>query len=107
MKESAVQSKILRELKKNSYVVKVQSASKAGVPDILACYPTIITPDMVGKSIGLFIGIEVKTPDTKNNVSELQKINLEAINNASGLSAVIWSLEGLQKFLEDNVNETL
>ena len=87
--------------------MKVQSASKAGVPDILACYPTIVTPEMVGKSIGLFIGIEVKTPDTKNNVSELQKINLDAINSASGLSAVIWSLEGLQRFLKENINDTL
>ena len=88
VKESAIQSKILEKLKKlGCYTVKVQSASKAGVPDILACYK------------GKFLCIEVKTPNTKNNTSELQKLNLKQIKSSGGHEAVIWDVEGLEAFL--------
>ena len=30
-----------------------------GSPDIMAIKPTIITPDMVGKTFGIFVGVEV------------------------------------------------
>ena len=30
-----------------------------GSPDIMAIKPTIITPDMVGQTVGIFVGVEV------------------------------------------------
>ena len=106
MKEQDIQKKIKDWLEKQgAYVVKVISASKAGVPDLLVCYK------------GRFIGIEVKTPKTKTNVSDLQNHNIELIHKANGYAIVAWDLEGVQKFisnLEDyfkdrgfDINETI
>ena len=93
MKEQDIQKKIIAYLEElGAYVVKVVSATKAGVPDLLVCYE------------GKFIAIEVKTPETRNNVSALQSYNLSKIENASGYSLVAWSVEMVKEFLEDNFN---
>jgi len=77
MKEQDYQKKIVKYLEsKGAYVVKVITASKKGVPDVLACYK------------GRFIAIEVKTPTTMNNASELQKYNLEKIRDAGGVAMI-------------------
>jgi len=89
MKEQDIQKKILNYLKSEGiYTVKVISASKAGVPDILAC---------IG---GKFVGIEVKTPKTSTNVSPLQQYNLEQIHKAGGYSLVAWDLAKVKALLE-------
>jgi len=88
MKEQTIQKNIIKRLEaEGGYVVKVVSATKAGVPDILACIK------------GKFIGIEVKTPKTKTNVSELQKYNLDKINRCGGISMVAWSVEQIEELL--------
>lgn len=60
-----------------------------GIPDIIACKPTVITQDMVGKTLGLFVGIECKAPGKRANTSALQDRELTAINDAGGVSVVI------------------
>lgn len=93
MKEQDIQKKIINYLEDiGAYVVKVVSATKAGVPDLLVCYE------------GKFIAIEVKTLETRNNVSALQSYNLSKIENAGGYSLVAWSVEMVKEFLEDNFN---
>jgi len=85
MKEQDIQRKIIKYLEANgAYVVKVVSATKSGIPDILACIK------------GEFIAIEVKTPKTINNVSKLQKYNLAAIEVAGGKAIVAKSLEDIK-----------
>ena len=69
------------------YHVKVISATKKGIPDILVCLK------------GMFIGIEVKTPKTMNTVSPLQAYNLEKIDEAGGLSFVASSVEDVKFYL--------
>jgi Holliday junction resolvase len=82
MTEQVIQSKIIKALEKEgAYVVKVVSASKKGVPDLLVCFE------------GRFMGVEVKRPSTKNNTSELQKYNLECITNSGGLAIVATCVE--------------
>ena len=88
MTEQQIQKKIITYLEKEGcYVVKVMSASKAGVPDILGCYE------------GIFFGIEVKTPTTSNNVSKLQEYNLDKIRDSGGHSLVAWNVEQVEEFL--------
>lgn len=88
--EKQIQAKIKTYLEnKGAYVVKVIQATKAGVPDILACYK------------GRFIGIEVKTPTTKNNVSKLQQHNLNLIKLAEGRCIVAWDMDMVKDFIED------
>lgn len=77
MKEQDYQRNIVKFLEKEgAYVVKVITASKKGVPDVIACYR------------GRFIAIEVKTPDTMNDASPLQLYNLGTIKEAEGYSIV-------------------
>lgn len=86
--EKVIQSKIKNYLEsKGAYVVKVIQATKSGVPDLLVCYK------------GLFIGIEVKKPSTKNNVSKLQQHNLNLIKLADGVSIVAWELDMVVELL--------
>ncbi len=86
--EQQLQKKIITYLEKEGcYIVKVISATKAGVPDILGCYE------------GVFFGIEVKTPKTASNVSKLQDYNLDKISLAGGHSLVAWELDQVKEFL--------
>jgi len=88
MTEQQIQKKITTYLESQGcYVVKVISASKSGVPDILACYE------------GVFIGIEVKKPSTINTVTKLQEYNLDKIREADGHSLVAWNVEMVEEFL--------
>lgn len=89
MKESTLQNKILTFLEsRGAYAVKVIAASKSGVPDILVCYG------------GRFIGIEVKAPGKLNEVSELQKYNLNLIKKAYGQAYLVDSLDAVRTILE-------
>ena len=87
--EQKIQKKITTYLEsKGCYVVKVISASKSGVPDILGCYE------------GVFFGIEVKTPTTMGTVSKLQEYNLDKIQDCGGHSLVAWNVEMVEDFIE-------
>ncbi len=92
MKEQDYQRKIVKYLEgRGHYVVKVISASKKGVPDILACVN------------GYFLAIEVKTPTTMGNTSKLQEYNLAKIEEAEGVSVVAYDvgqIDGMVKILE-------
>ena len=86
--EQQIQSKIVKYLESQGcYVVKVISASKAGVPDILGSYE------------GEFFGIEVKTPSTCSNVSKLQEYNLDKIRESGGHSLVAWDVAMVEEFI--------
>ena len=87
--EQQIQTKIISVLEnRGAYVVKIVSATRAGVPDILACYQ------------GNFIGIEVKKPSTKTNVSKLQQYNLQKIIDAKGRAIVAWEPEQVEELLD-------
>ena len=92
MTEQAIQKKIIKWLEAQGYyVVKVISANKSGVPDIIACVE------------GKFVGIEVKRPTTKNNVSALQRKHLDMIEESGGYSTVAWELEQVIDFINGEV----
>lgn len=88
MTEQQIQKKIYDFLvAEGCYVVKVISASKSGVPDLIGCYE------------GKFFAIEVKTPKTRNNVSKLQEYNIDKIYEAGGQAIVKYDTEELLEFL--------
>ena len=81
MKEQQIQSKIINDLHSmGAYVVKVISASKDGVPDIIGCIN------------GLFFAIEVKK-DAKCKATKLQMLNLDRISKSKGLSFVSYGYD--------------
>lgn len=92
MKEQDIQRKIIKYLESvGAYVVKVVASNKSGTPDILACYR------------GIFLAVEVKRPETKTNVSELQEYNIKKIKEAGGVAIVSWDLDAVKATI-DNIN---
>lgn len=92
MKEQDIQRKIIKYLESvGAYVVKVVASNKSGTPDILACYR------------GIFLAVEVKRPETKTNVSELQEYNIKKIKEAGGVAIVSWDLDAVKATIE-NIN---
>lgn len=90
MKEQDIQRKIIKYLESvGAYVVKVVASNKSGTPDILACYR------------GIFLAIEVKRPETKTNVSELQEYNIKKIKEAGGVAIVSWDLDAVKATIDD------
>ena len=90
MKEQDIQRKIIKYLESvGAYVVKVVASNKSGTPDILACYR------------GIFLAVEVKRPETKTNVSELQEYNIKKIKEAGGIAIVSWDLDAVKAVVED------
>jgi len=70
-----------------------------GIPDRIGCVPITITPDMVGKRIGLFVAVESKRPGRRGErargLSAQQAHQQEGILRASGLHSVCDSYEDL------------
>jgi len=87
--EQQIQKKILTMLEQDydAYTTKVVTASKAGVPDILCCIE------------GRFVAIEVKKPESKNNVSKLQEYNLTRIEQRGGIAMVAWNTGMVKELL--------
>ena len=88
MTEQTIQRAIIKYLKTISYVVKIISATKAGVLDVIVCYK------------GRFIAFEVKTPNKKNNVSDLQEHNINEIIKNGGLAFVVWELNQVKEIIK-------
>ena len=88
MREQAIQTAITKYLdKRGAYWVKIVSASKSGVPDILACVA------------GRLVGLEVKT--ATGRPSELQLYNIEKIQKAGGIAGVVRSVEDVRVLLDN------
>lgn len=70
-----------------------------GIHDRIGCVPIIVTPEMVGKKIGLFVSIEAKKPgrrgEPRRGMSVHQQQHLEEILAAGGLSICCDSEEDL------------
>lgn len=93
MKEQTIQHNIIKFLESNGYyVVKVIQASKAGVPDLLACVN------------GRFVALEVKKPDTVKNTSKLQVYNLNKIKESGGNGYVVSSVKEVEGILKELTN---
>jgi hypothetical protein len=96
--EAKIQTKVLKWLaSQGAYNAKIIKASKSGVPDIVACVPLVITKDMVGKTLGVFAGLEVKS--AVGVATDLQKYHLESISRAGGLGGVVRSVDDAKSLL--------
>lgn len=78
--ETNIQNKIMLEMSSRGAMVwrnqtgkframndpnRIVSVGQIGSSDILACVPTLITLEMVGKTVGLCVAVEVKTETGK------------------------------------------
>lgn len=82
------------------YYFPVQNGmGRVGIPDLIVCLPTRITPDMVGKTVGLFVGIETKAPGKDKNTTANQKAVLKEIADAQGSAFVTSDPEQADVFI--------
>lgn len=93
--ESQIQKEIIDFLQEQPkvYLVKVHSATKAGVPDLLTCIH------------GRFVALEVKT--LKGKASELQLTNIKRIRDAGGLAFVVRSRDEVKHIINQLMNGEL
>lgn len=74
---------------------------ESGIPDFIGCVPTLITPDMVGKTVGLFVAVETKKPGRRNEKDRgctvNQRDNLIGIVAAGGIGIVCDSQEDMER----------
>ena len=68
-----------------------------GSADLIGIRPVLITPEMVGTTIGQFVGLEVKTE--RGRPSELQVMFLDLINRNGGIGAIVKSAEEAEEEL--------
>lgn len=61
----------------------------SGVPDILGCRPVVVTPEMVGSTMGAFFAIETKAKGKRTNTTSLQDRQIMGIHQAGGAAVVI------------------
>lgn len=70
-----------------------------GIHDRIGCVPIVVTPQMVGKRIGLFVTVEAKRPGRRGEkdrgMNKHQKDNMTEIRAAGGLSICCDSFEDI------------
>jgi hypothetical protein len=82
---------------REGHIVTLKGASMitaglcVGSSDIIGIAPTLITQDMVGKTVGVFVAAEVKTPQSGDDGSDEQKKFLAAIIKAGGIAGIVTS----------------
>lgn len=85
--EAKLQTKILKRIeKRGAYAIKVISANKNGVHDIIGCH------------LGMFFSVEVKFGN--NKPSPLQLAHQGLILKAGGLSVIAWDVETVERLLD-------
>ena len=87
--EAAVKKQIHKDLKALGawkFSPMQMGMGAGGIPDIICCKPVVITQEDVGKTFGLFVGIEAKID--YNKPTKLQMFQLKGIAAAGGMALV-------------------
>lgn len=69
-----------------------------GSSDVVGLTPVVITPDMVGKTVGVFTAIEVKYGRTPTD--DDQKKFIAMVKKLGGIAAIVRSLDDYHKALK-------
>ena len=71
-----------------------------GIPDFVGFVQTMITADMVGQSLPVFLAVETKASGKRNNTSANQDARIKEITSAGGIALVIDDVEQLKEVLD-------
>lgn len=74
-----------------------------GGSDLICVTPITITPAMVGRTVGVFTALEVKTKTGRATDSQVQFI--KAIKNIGGIAGIVRDPQGAIKIIEEWVGE--
>lgn len=98
----ALVKKVLDSHKAWSYAPIQTGMGQHGIPDRIACVPIKITPEMVGQTVGLFVGAEAKRPGRrgeKNAGATGNQVNqLREIIDAGGVALLVDGQEDVDLF---------
>lgn len=88
MNETDLKKQIKKDLPKGTWHFSPVSMGmgKTGIPDIICCIPTVIREADVGKTFGLFVGIEAKMKGNKPTPNQTDRLN--EIAAAGGVAIV-------------------
>ena len=75
----------------------IQAGLCTGGSDIIGIRPTVITQDMVGQTVGVFLADEVKTKTGRAKKEQL--IFIEAVNKAGGIAGIARSVDDALKLI--------
>jgi hypothetical protein len=82
-----------------SYAPIQNGLGEHGIHDRVGCVPVVVTEHMVGMTVGLFVSLECKAPGRRGEkdrgLSTHQRIKMDAINEAHGISDVVDGREDL------------
>lgn len=70
-----------------------------GIPDLGAILTMTITPEMVGKTIGVHCEFEVKRPDKPPKPTPEQKTRLKKVTKRGGIAGVVQKPEDVREIL--------
>jgi len=76
----------------------VQFGLAKGSADLVGWKTVTITPDMVGKEVGVFVSIEVKTPTGRP--TQHQQAWLTAVEKAGGIAGIARSVDDALRIVE-------
>lgn len=110
--ESNISKRIMLQLSKSCRVfrnnvglfttntgAKVKTGLCKGSSDLIGWHTVVITPGMVGKKIGIFLAVEVKS--SKGRASEGQLNFIDKVNESGGIAFIARSdLEAQRKLSE-------
>lgn len=88
----------LRRIKAWFFMPVPTGRGVGGVPDFIACVPVVITEEMIGQRVGLFVGIETKAPGKEHTVTPLQHRQMDAIRGAGGQVYVISTVDAARNW---------
>jgi predicted GNAT family N-acyltransferase len=75
-----------------------------GIPDRIGCVPIVITPEMVGKKLGVFVSVEAKKPgrrgEEQRGMTIHQQRHMDDIYDAHGITIVCDGVDDLQRLDE-------
>lgn len=106
--EGDVKKKIKRWLAKHlprswHYMPVPMGYGVNGIPDFVCCVPITVTPDMVGKEVPVFVGIEAKTAKGKQTPNQVaRQIDIEA---AGGIYILAKGFDAVDGILDDKLKK--
>lgn len=78
---------------------RVRYGLGVGSPDLVGILPMKITQEDVGKTYGLFVGIEVKTPNAR--VAKAQKEWIKGIERLGGIAGIAYHEDDVEHLIAE------
>ena len=98
----AWQSNDIKKLPGGDLLLKKPRPFSTGLPpgfsDLFGLVPVVITPEMVGQTVAVFVALEVKAP--KGRPSDKQTAFIRAVNDNGGRAGVVRSPEDAVAIIE-------